>query len=165
MSEIKKNSKFLKNNSFKDKIKSSLYENGSIKIDQRNLSLKKITIQNDNNTLGNKSIRIDNSAVKEPPYTQLPPPPPPDEKPPPPPLPTLPPLPLPLFNEEDVVDSDSSASSPPQQPFLPPRRKGIKDLPLPPGINEEDIIGSPEGESELQLMTPPRGTPNLKRPK
>ncbi|KAG8177503.1 hypothetical protein JTE90_012567 [Oedothorax gibbosus] len=63
----------------------------------------------------------------------------------PPPLPTLPPLPLPPTGPNDIPDEDLSLS-PPASPFLEkkkqstPVKKGIRDLPLPPGIKEEDIM-------------------------
>ncbi|XP_054716977.1 cyclin-dependent kinase 12-like [Uloborus diversus] len=83
----------------------------------------------------------------EPPVEAEKPPPPPHPKPQPP-LPTLPPLPLPPVgpDDENLVDDDDDLSSPPspppKKPTTPPK-KGIKDLPLPPGINKEDIM-SPE---------------------
>lgn len=71
-----------------------------------------------------------------------------------PPLPTLPPLPLPPVGPDDenlVDEEDADLSLQPspeveKKPSTPPK-KGIKDLPLPPGIKEEDIM-SPEAEPE-----------------
>lgn len=80
----------------------------------------------------------------------------------PPPLPTLPPLPLPPIGPEDEnLDDDIEIS--PASPVLkkklaspPPKKVGIKDLPLPPGIKEEDIM-SPEldpDKSPLDVENP-----------
>ncbi|XP_055952206.1 cyclin-dependent kinase 12-like isoform X2 [Argiope bruennichi] len=70
-----------------------------------------------------------------------------------PPLPTLPPLPLPPVgpDDENLIEegADLSLQLSPEvekKPSTPPK-KGIKDLPLPPGIKEEDIL-SPEAEPE-----------------
>lgn len=75
--------------------------------------------------------------------------PPPPEVASPPPLPTLPPLPLPPAGPNDVLDEDFDIS-PPASPFVEkkpatPVKRGIRDLPLPPGIKEEDIM-SPDIE-------------------
>lgn len=78
-------------------------------------------------------------------------------------LPTLPPLPLPPVGPEDehLVDEDDADLSPlpspevEKKPTTPPK-KGIKDLPLPPGIKEEDIL-SPEAE-------PDRSSPDMENP-
>lgn len=70
-----------------------------------------------------------------------------------PPLPTLPPLPLPPVGPEDEnldYDIEMSPFSPvieKKPPSPPPKKVGIKDLPLPPGIKEEDIM-SPDLEPE-----------------
>ncbi|XP_022243882.1 cyclin-dependent kinase 12-like isoform X1 [Limulus polyphemus] len=83
-----------------------------------------------------------------------PPPPPPDEKPPPPPLPVLPALPLPPVVELKE-NSPEPEIKPETQLHLP--RKSIRDLPLPPGITEEDVTMSPEVEKEPS--PPPVFTP------
>ncbi|XP_015918218.2 cyclin-dependent kinase 12 [Parasteatoda tepidariorum] len=88
-----------------------------------------------------------------------------------PPLPTLPPLPLPPVgpDDDDVLDDEDEGeiTPPPISPIIKekkpstPPKKGIKDLPLPPGIKEEDIM-SPDGEdnkSPIDVGKPePSGT-------
>ncbi|GBN26786.1 Cyclin-dependent kinase 13 [Araneus ventricosus] len=93
----------------------------------------------------------------------LPPPTPADAKVYHPPLPTLPPLPLPPVGPDDenlVDEEDADLSLQPspeveKKPSTPPK-KGIKDLPLPPGIKEEDIL-SPEAEPE-------KSSPDMENP-
>ncbi|KAG8197377.1 hypothetical protein JTE90_013501 [Oedothorax gibbosus] len=85
-----------------------------------------------------------------------------------PPLPTLPPLPLPpveIVGLEDlelsptvsptpVAKKKTEHTTPQKKPSTPPR-KGIRDLPLPPGIKEEDIISAEGGKSpESEVENP-----------
>ncbi|UYV75504.1 CDK12 [Cordylochernes scorpioides] len=61
-------------------------------------------------------------------------------------------------DEAEEDDDESSSSGSPSSPEAaaqpepvvasPPQRKGIKDLPLPPGIKEEDIMLSPEPDAK-----------------
>ncbi|GIX89691.1 hypothetical protein CDAR_81171 [Caerostris darwini] len=73
-------------------------------------------------------------------------------KPPAPPLPTLPPLPLPPVgskNENSInesLDVDLPLPSPETIKPSTPHKKGIKELPLPPGFKEEDLHLSPKVE-------------------
>ncbi|XP_076348573.1 uncharacterized protein LOC143246204 isoform X2 [Tachypleus tridentatus] len=86
-----------------------------------------------------KTSLVAESQIKLETLITIPPPQPPDIKPP------LPSLPLPPIIEpkEKTPEPVEKSNTP-----VPVRRKSIRDLPLPPGITEEDVTMSPEVEKE-----------------
>ncbi|XP_022249725.1 cyclin-dependent kinase 12-like isoform X2 [Limulus polyphemus] len=105
-----------------------------------------------------KTSIVAESQIKPETLITIPPPPPPDEKPPLPPLPTLPSLPLPptIEPKEKTPEVVEKSDTP-----VYVRRKSIRDLPLPPGITEEDVTMSPEVEKEP--TSPVITLPDLKK--